>query len=189
MLRRVLTEQRKFVIVLMVALLANVGVYAFVVYPLAARVADADSHAARASRGLHEAQREYDAAKGVAASKERAEKELRAFYGNVLPVDLSGARRVTYLNLALLARQSNLRVVRRTANEGHERGSSLDRLQLDLTLEGQYEDVRRFVYELETSPAFLIIDDVTIDEAREGGTNLVLKLQLSTYYRTTDDAS
>jgi Tfp pilus assembly protein PilO len=188
-LRRLLAEQRRFIVLLVVALAANVAVFAGLVYPLSARVADADNRAARASRALREAQREFEAAKGVAASKERAEAELRAFYGDVLPANLSAARRLTYLNLAQLARKSNLRVVRRTADEGRERDSALDRLQIALVLEGQYGDVREFVYRLETAPEFVIIDDVTIDQARDGGTTLMLKLQLSTYYRATGDAS
>jgi Tfp pilus assembly protein PilO len=188
-LRRVLTEQRKPVVVLAVALAINVGVYAGVVYPLSTRVADADNRAARASRALREAQREFEAAKGVATSKERAEAELRSFYGSVLPPDHQAAQRVTYLNLAQLARAANLKVTRRSAEEGRERGSSLDRLQVSLVLEGQYEDVRQFVYRLETTPEFVIIDDMTIDQGRDGGTTLVLKLQLSTYFRATSDVS
>jgi hypothetical protein len=189
MLRRLLAEQRKYIVLLVVALVANVGVYAGLVYPLALRVADADARAARASRALREAQREFDAAKGVATSKERAESELRSFYGSVLPADHSAARRVTYLNLAQLARQCNLRVVRRTADVGQEKGSALDRLQIVLVLEGQYDDARTFVHRLETAPEFVVIDDVTIDQARDGGPNLVLKLQLSTYFRATVNAS
>lgn len=188
MLRRLLSEQKKFVVVLAVALAANVGAYAGIVYPLAARVADADSRAARTNRALREAQREFEAAKGVATSKERAEAELRTFYGTVLPSDHSMARRVTYLTLAQLARDCSLRVVRRTADEGQEKGSALDRLQIGLVLEGQYNDVRAFVHRLEAAPEFVVIDDVTIDQARDGGTNLVLKLQLSTYYRATGNA-
>ena len=168
----------------------NVAVYAGLVYPLAARVADADSRAARAGRALREAQREFEAAKGVATSKDRAEAELRAFYGEVLPADLSAASaghlpepRATRARDAICA-SSGAR-----ADEGHERGSALDRLQVALVLEGQYEDVRAFVYQLETAPEFVIIDDVTIDQARDGGTDLVLKLQLSTYYRAAGDAS
>jgi nitrate reductase assembly molybdenum cofactor insertion protein NarJ len=189
MLRRLLTEQRKFIAVLAAALTVNVAAYAGFVYPLAARVADADSRAARAGRALREAQREFEAAKGVAASKDRAEKELRAFYGEVLPADLSAARKVTYMSLAQLARKTNLKIVRRAWDEGHERGSALDRLQVGLVLEGQYEDVRAFVYQLETAPEFVIIDDVTIDQARDGGTALSLKLQLSTYYRAAGNGS
>jgi Tfp pilus assembly protein PilO len=188
MLRRVLIEHRVAVIVLVVALAANVGVYWGLVYPLGERVADADNRAARADRTLREARREFDAAKGVATSKERAEAELKTFYADVLPTDLSAAHKVTYLNLAQLARAANLRIVRRTAAEGHDRGSVLDHLRIALTLEGQYEDVRGFVHALETSRDFVIIDNVQLDQARDGQTALVLKLQLSTHYRAPNHA-
>jgi hypothetical protein len=188
MVRRVLREHRLAVVVLVVALAANVAADWGFVYPLARRVADADNRAARADRALRDARREFEAARGVATSKERAEAELKTFYADVLPADLSAAHRLTYLSLAQLARASNLRIVRRTAAEGHERGSGLDHLRIDLVLEGQYEDVRRFVHQLETSRDFVIIDYVALDQARDGQSTLVLKLQLSTYYRAANHA-
>jgi Tfp pilus assembly protein PilO len=184
-----LNEHRRFVVVLIAALAANVGVYAAFVYPLATRVADADNRASRAAHALQEARSEFDAARGVATSKERAEAELRTFYTEVLPANLSAAQRLTYLNLAQLARQSNLRVARRKAGEEHERGSGFDRLSIALVLEGQYEDIRNFVHRLETTPGFVIIDDVALDQGRDAQSTLVLTMQLSTYYRTASDAS
>jgi Tfp pilus assembly protein PilO len=188
-LRRVLREYRLPILVLLLAFVVNVGVYAGIVYPLASKVADADSRAARADRALREARREFDAARGVATSQQRAEAELKTFYGKVLPADLSAAQRVTYLTLAQLARTSNLRIVRRTADEGHNRGSRLDYLKVALFLEGQYEDVRAFVHAIEISHDFVIIDDVELDQARDGQTALMLKIQLSTYYQGSTDGS
>jgi Tfp pilus assembly protein PilO len=187
--RRVLFEHRGFIVVLIVALAVNVGVYAAFVYPLVTRVADADNRAARAERARRDARREFDAAQAVATSKERAEAELRTFYGDVLPAGISAARRLTYLSLAQLARQSNLRVVHRTAAEEHERGSGLDHLRVALVLEGQYEDIRTFVYRLETAPEFVIIDDVALDQGRDAQNTLVLTMQLSTYYRASGNAN
>ncbi len=189
MRRRVLAEHRGFIVVLMVALAINVGIYGAFVYPLATRVADADNRAARAEHARREARREFDAAKGVATSKERAEAELRTFYGEVLPAGISAAHRLTYLSLAQLARQSNLRVVHRSAGEDHERGSGLDHLRIALVLEGQYEDIRNFVYRLETAPEFVIIDDVALDQGRDAQNTLMLTMQLSTYYRASGNAS
>ncbi len=189
MLRRVLREYRLPVLALLLALVVNVGVYAGIIYPLASRVADADNRAARADRALREARREFDAATGVAASKARAETELKAFYGEVLPVDLSAAHRMTYLNLAQQARNHNLRVVRRTATEGQDRDGVLNRLSIVVVLEGQYEDVRAFVYRLETSRDFVIIDDVELDQVRDGQSALTLKIELSTYYRASGHGS
>ena len=138
MLERVLTEHRRFIVILAVALVANAGVYAGVIYPLAARVADADNRAGRAARALRDARREFDAAKEVATSRERAEAELRTFYHDMLPADLDAAHRLTYLDLAQRARQDNLKVSRRTASEDRKRGSGFGRLAIAMVLEGQY---------------------------------------------------
>ena len=52
-----------------------------------------------------------------------------------------------------------------------------------MLLQGDYESIRRFIYEVETSPDFLIIDGVTLDKG-EPARPLTLKLELSTYYRS-----
>jgi Tfp pilus assembly protein PilO len=189
MLRRVIREHRVAILALTVALAANAGVYWTFVYPLATRVADADNRALRADRELREARREFDAAKAVATSKARAEAELRTFYGEVLPAGLSAANRLTYLNLAQLARENNLRIAHRTATADRARDSGLDRLRIALVLEGQYEDVRNFVHRLETAPDFVVIDDVQLDQERDAQSALVLKIQLSTYYQASSHAS
>jgi Tfp pilus assembly protein PilO len=188
-LRRVLTEQRTFIVLLAAALAINVAVYAAVVYPLASRVADADNRAAAAERSRLAAAREHQAAKGLATSKERAEVELAKFYKDILPADVDAAQRLNYLKLVQLARKSNLQPLRRTWGATHVRGSTLDQLKMTVVLEGQYEDMRAFIYALETAPEFVVIDDLMIDQGREAGTTLVLTLQLSTYYRAPTDAS
>jgi Tfp pilus assembly protein PilO len=187
-MRRVVTEHRRFFSVLLVALVANVGVYGAVIYPLAARVNDADNRAAAALRSRRDARRELDAVVGIARSREKTEADLSTFYRDVLPADLDAAHRLTYLDLAVRARQNNLRVARRTESPSHKRGSGFGRLEIDVVLEGQYQDIRRFIYGLEKAPGFLIIDDMTIDAGRVQDT-LVLTLQLATYYRMANDAS
>jgi Tfp pilus assembly protein PilO len=187
--RRVLTEQRTFIVLLAVALAINAAVYAAVVYPLASRVADADNRAAAAERSRRAAEREHQAATGLATSKERAEVELAKFYRDVLPADVDAAQRLNYLKLAQLARASNLQVLRRTWGATEVRGSTLDELKMTVVLEGQYEDMRSFIYKLETAPEFVVIADLMIDQGREAGNALVLTLQLSTYFRASNDAS
>lgn len=187
-MRRVVTEHRRFFGVLLAALVANVGVYAAVIYPLAARVNDADNRAATASRARRDARHELEAAIGIARSREKAEADLATFYRNVLPADLDAAHKLTYLDLAVRARRNNLKVGRRTETPGHERGSGFGRLEIGLVLEGQYQDIRRFIHGLETAPGFLIIEDMAINQGRVQDT-LVLTLQLATYYRMANDAS
>ena len=51
-----------------------------------------------------------------------------------------------------------------------------------MVLEGDYASVRQFIYELETTPAFVIIDDVTLAQ-NDPAKPLTLTLELSAYYR------
>ena len=187
MLRRVLLERRRPLTILGIALVANVAVYALLVYPLQTRVAAADSHAARAEQGLRSAQRELAAVQAVSSGKEQAETELRTFYEKVLPSNLSAANRATYVSVAQLARECNLRYVRRGAGEVQARQGQgeLDQWKIGIVLEGDYANMRQFIHRLENAPYFVVIDELTIEQGRTTSDALVLSLTLSTYYRTS----
>jgi hypothetical protein len=174
------------VTILAIALLANVGAYAGLVYPLRTRVAAADTHAAQAERARQAAQREFDSVRAVSAGKEQAETELRTFYEKVLPANLSAANRATYVSVAQLARDCNLRYVRRGAGTVEASAKrQLDQWRIGIVLEGDYTNVRQFIHRLENAPYFVVIDELSIEQGRTAGEALVLSLTLSTYYRTS----
>ena len=184
LVRRVLAEHRRIVIPLSVALVVNVLAYALIVYPLSQRVANVTQRDLAAEQALAEARAEHGQASGTLTGKARASTELTTFYSEVLPRDLSGARRLTYLRLAQLARESNLRFESGSYTPTDERGSTLTRLKIVLGLAGTYADIRTFIHALESSPEFVVIDNVELAEGAEGG-NLAVTLELSTYYRNT----
>jgi Tfp pilus assembly protein PilO len=185
LLRRVIAEHRRVVAPLGALLAINALVYAFGVYPLARRVANIEQRERAAETSLAQARGEHDAAAGALTGKEQATVELATFYKDVLPADYPGARRLTYLRLAQLARESGLRM-RNYSSEIDDRreNSTLERVEIQINLEGDYGDIRAFLYQLDTAPEFVVIDDVRL---REGGTEaggvLDLTMQLSTYYR------
>ncbi len=181
-LNRILREHRVVLLPLAIALLANVALYAFVVYPLGFRVRSMAERAEAASRELAAAERESVTARAVQNGEAQARRDLERFHKEILPADLAGARRITYLHLAQLAEETNLRSERRSASPAGEPGSTLGRLNITMVLEGEYEDIRQFVYQLETSPEFVVIDDVSLTEGAEANAPLVLTLQLSAYY-------
>jgi len=188
-LRRVLREQRHYLVPLAIVLAANIGVLAAIVYPLDARVADASSRAAAADEARRRAQQELDAAQAVAAGKTRAEAELKTFYAEILPASVSAANRATYLPISQLVRQNNLQKTRAQSHPVPIRESSLEKLEIQLTIEGNYENIRRFIYDLETAPAFVVIDSLEIEQSREAGRPVVLQLSLSTYFRAANHGS
>jgi Tfp pilus assembly protein PilO len=183
LVRRAIAEHRRLVLGLGVAVLLNGLVYGLVVYPLAQRVANVAQREQAAEDALAEASAEHDQASGTLTGKSQAAAELAAFYRDVLPQDLAGARRLTYLRLARLARESNLEYQRATYSPIVEVGSTLTRLQIQLVLSGTYADMRSFIYQLEAAPEFVVIDNVRLAEGADDGGSLVVTLDLSTYYR------
>ena len=183
LLRRAVAEHRRLVIALTVAFAVNVLVYALVVYPLAQRVANVEQRDQAAEQALARARSEHAQASGALTGKARASAELTTFYRDVLPQDLAGARRLTYLRLARLARESNLQYERGSYDPGVDSGSTLTRLRIQMVLSGTYADMRDFIYQLEAAPEFVVIDNVQLAEGSDGGGSLVVTLDLSTYYR------
>ena len=182
--RRVLAEHRRVVVPLAIGLLVNVLVYALFVYPLAQRVANVEQRNQAAGRSLTAAQAEFAQANGTLTGKDRASTELATFYKDVLPMDLSAARRLTQLRLRQLARQSDLRFDRDRYEELDVRDSTLRRLKITMVLTGSYEDMRTFIYQLETSEEFVIIDNVELAGSTTETTGAqVVTLELSTYFR------
>lgn len=181
--RRAVGEHRRLMLGLAAVVVVNVLLYALVVYPLSQRVASVSERERSAEQALTQARREHGQAMGALTGKSRASSELATFYSDVLPSDLTGARRLTYLRLARLARDVNLDYQRATYAPVVETGSTLTRLQIQLVLSGAYADMRDFIYQLETAPEFVVIDNVQLAEGAEGGGSLVVTLDLSTYYR------
>jgi hypothetical protein len=181
--KRILIEKRVIVIPLMVILLGNIAAYALWVYPLGVKSATAADRAVAATQSLHAAEQDLAAARALVTGKSRAEQEIATFYDKVLPADFSAARRLTYAALPGLARKANVKMLdRREAREKTEKDARLGILKIRTQWEGDYESLRRFIYELESDPAFVIIDNVEI--AQQDPTKpLMLVLELSTYYR------
>jgi hypothetical protein len=181
--KRVVGEKRRVVLPLGIALLANVAAYAFVVYPLGVRSATAAERAAAAARARQAAERELAVARALVTGKAAADEDLNAFYKKVLPADLTAARRLTYVSLPALAERTNVEYVRRSFEvEEDLKDKRFGRLGIRVLLQGEYENIRNFIYQLESAPEFVIIDDVTL---MQGGTNapLSLTINLSTYFR------
>jgi len=182
--QRVVREHRRVVLPLAIALGVNVVIYIAAVYPLSQRVANIQQRDRTAEEQLLAARRDHGQATGTLTGKDRAAAELATFYKDVLPQDLAGARRLTQLRLAQLARQSNLKFVRATFEPMNESKRTLTQLRIEMALSGTYSDVRAFIHQLETASEFVVVDNIELGQGAEGGP-LSVTLHLSTYYRET----
>jgi hypothetical protein len=136
LLRRVASEHRRLLVPLVLALVANVLVYAFGVYPLQQRVANIEVRNRAAAETLAAAKRQHAAASGTLTAKDQASKELATFYTTVLPQGLTGARRLTTLRLQQLARQSGLDLQKLSATDVENRTGTLTQLKIEMDLVG-----------------------------------------------------
>jgi hypothetical protein len=182
LLKRIVQEKRRVVVPLGIAVVLNLAMYVLVVRPLAARSAGAADRAAAAARARTAAEAEYAAAQALVTGKTRADEELNAFYNKVLPASQSVANRMTYASLPALARRTNVRYERRNTSVAELEEAGLARLQIRMDLHGDWDRIREFIYQLESAPEFVIIDEVVLAQG-ESSDMQALSVSLSTYFR------
>ena len=184
-LQRVLVEKRALAIGLAVLAMANIVLYAVVVFPLTHQVISAEQEAATAHRQLNAARFDLKTAKATVVGKAQADSELKKFYSDVLPANQSIAQRNTYTRLSQLARQTSVKLEHGTNGLGREKGSSLSKLTTTYTLTGDYRNVRKFIYAIETAPEFIVIENVGLSAGeQQQGRGLAMTLEIATYFRT-----
>jgi Tfp pilus assembly protein PilO len=183
LLRRIILEKRVIVLPLAIALAANVLAYILVVRPLEVKSAGAADRARQSAVALAAAEKDVATARALVSGKSDADQELSAFYQKVLPADLTSARRLTYASLPELAKKTGVRYEARSAsNEELEKNTKLGHMKIKMVLQGEYRNIRQFIYELESAPDFVIIDDLTIVE-KSAGEPQTLTIDMSTYFR------
>jgi hypothetical protein len=182
---RVFTERRRVVLPLLVFLALNVAVLALIVFPLQRSVASAESASAQAALSLQSARKLQKTVADEKAAKARADVELKKFYTEILPKDFAGARNLTNFWLGRIAEESRLTYRAGQYDSEEVRGSGLMKLTGEVTLVGDYADIRRFLYQVETAREFVIIERVALSQpgAVQGGAQLDLALSVVTYFR------
>ena len=180
--RRVLIE-KKFSIVSVVAVLAiDVVLQLFVLYPWTVRSQTYERERLDVIEKQEAVRRESEAIHKMVQAKTDAEAELDRFYRDVLPQGLAGARVESFSRLTSLAALHGLTMERRSSSPMVVERSPLRRLDISMLLQGEYHDLRRFIYALEVGKEFLVIEEIVLrrDETVRDGE--VLDLGLSTYY-------
>ena len=188
LLRRILVEKRVPVLLVAAIVAADVALYALVLPPFSRALARAERRAVAAESALEAARRDLAAAEAARSGTSEAAAAVEAFYRDALPRDLGDARARTSLRLADLAAQHGLVLEQRSMAPEHEAGSPLGRLRMTMRLGGDYRDLRRFVYALETGAEFIVIEEMGLRDGDSLETAQVLTISLATYYGMADAA-
>lgn len=186
-LKRIFDEKRRLMIPVLGGLALNIALYAGVVYPMGVRAQSAEVRADASDAALRAAERDDASARGVVEGRDRTDVALKVFYKDVLPTSQAKATQSTFLRLSQLADQNNVRRSRTSTQPERDRESSLVRVRITTSLEGNYEDLRRFIYQVESGRDFIVIDTIALRQGSEPGSPLTLDLTLSTYYRARPD--
>ena len=182
LVQRILTEKRKLVTVVALILVVDLVIYGLAVAPWANRVVQADAETAEAEALLFEARRNHQSAARKTEIKQEGDRELQRFYREVLPQGLPEARALLSPFVDRVADDTGLVVERRSNLLERETDSVLGRLSTTVVLSGEYEDIRRFVFALETSPEFIVIEEIVLSQAEQSRRGLVLTLSAATYF-------
>ena len=182
---RIFRERRRLVVPLIVFLLANAAGLGYVIW------LQQSMDAARASRdqalaNLTMARKNKKDAEGQKGSKDVAEVELRKFYSEVLPKNLPAALNVLNFWLNKVAMTAHVSYHAGSYDHDQVRDSRLTKVKGEITLSGDYANVRRFLYELETSQEFIVIEKVQLSQpnAAQANVQLEVALTVATYFLT-----
>ena len=188
LLKRILQEKRTLVTIVAVILALDLGL-SLLVYQWSNKVSQTETRAISAEGLLVQANTSYDAISETIDNKAIADSNLQRFYADVLPVGLANARIISSQFLVKLVEDTNLVLERETNAVDKESGSRLARLRTTMVLAGEYEDIRQFIFELETAVEFILIEEVILSQGDESDAELVLRLGIATYYRAEPDAA
>jgi Tfp pilus assembly protein PilO len=187
--RRIFNEKRHVMLPVLGGLVLNILLYVAFVYPLAVSVRSTQARAQTAAQALQAAERDDAAARRATLERDRTDAELKAFYKDVLPSNFAQAQQTTFLRLTQIAEQHSLQPSRRDTDRDLDKDGSLVRIRTSMSLKGNYEDIRRFIYQVESGTDFIVIDSVVLRQGTEPGSPLTLDLGLSTYYRARPDGA
>ena len=141
-LSRVLADHRRWLVPGGLVLAVNVLVLVLVVLPLRQSAASASTRATASTQALAVATNELKAAEALRDSEAQAVKDLAGFYAQVLPADLTAARRITGVKFTQLARKHDVAFQSRQATPETLRDSTLERLHVVYSLTGDWDDIR-----------------------------------------------
>lgn len=186
--QRVLSERRMVVVPLLAALVINLLVFGLVVVPLARSVDGDATRAEDVTLALANAHRTARVANDTKVSQQRAGEELKKFYSDVLPATLGDARALLYVEIAKLAAEAGVQHQTSVFEREDVDDSTLTRYHTDVALTGEYSGIRQFLYHLETSERFFVVESVKLGQSgqRQGARgSLEVVLRVATYSSRT----
>jgi Tfp pilus assembly protein PilO len=158
---------------LLVLLAANLWVLVFLLQPTRQARLDIETRIAGLERNVRSAQREGQSSETLLTAMHEVEEFSQGFPRRAELVALMG-------RLTKLARSHALQVPDVDYRPTQAKEAGLTKVTVQLGVEGPYETIRRYLYELEGMRRFLVIERLALRELK-GTANLQVQLQLGMY--------
>lgn len=160
---------------LLVLLVANLWVLVFLLQPARQARLDLEMRIGDLERNVLGAQREGRSSETLLTAMHEVEEFSQGFPRRAELVALMG-------RLTKLARSHALQVPGVDYRPSEMKDAALTKVTVQMGVEGPYETIRRFLYELEGMRRFLVIEQLTLRDLK-GTATLQVQLQLAMYLR------
>jgi Tfp pilus assembly protein PilO len=161
----------------------NLGFYLFLNLPRLRALANLQATRDAAAHNLKMALARRDEMRELIGRHDEEAKRLEEFFSVRLGTQ---AERMTDIQKAIREIASEFRIDPEAIdyNVQEVERSDLLRFQVTVPLVGGYPNLRQFINRIERAPRLVIIDEVQLTGAREGGAMLSLTIKVSTYFRS-----
>lgn len=175
-------DARRVLVTLGAVAAVNLVVFLFLTEPLyrTSRVRLAEWEAM--GQRVEQRQREVERLESQLERLGRQQKNLEQFYDRILSDKVA---RMTAIQREIRSIAGQFQVDPQSVSYSPSYLPAEELVQFDVAfpLRGSYESLRQFVSRVESSEYFLIIDDISLGDAREGGVVLNLNVRMHTYFR------
>lgn len=188
---RIYRERRQTILAVGGFLVANVAVLLFAVFPLTQSVGANQTAANDARLKLLTSQANNKHVKDARSRRDQAQQEITKFYTSVLPKSHDAAVSLLTFQVRQAAVDAGMKVDVTSTTSTDERESKLVKVSEHITLDGAYQNIRKFLYAVETAQEFVVVEKVELaqksaDLGNPGAGGLAVGLDISTYYVRSD---
>jgi Tfp pilus assembly protein PilO len=180
-------DARRVAVVLGAAAAANLVLFLFVTEPLYRTSEVRASEWEAMERRLDQERRAVARLEDRLGRLQRQKQNLTQFYDVILAEKIA---RMTAIQREIRSLAGQFQVD--PENVSYEPSwlvpEELVQFNVSFPLRGSYENLRQFIHRVESSEHFLIIDDISLADSREGGVVLSLTVRLHTYFKDLEFA-
>lgn len=158
-------------------IVADVAIFFAVLRPLRSHIASEENSYHYSLRQILQRQKRLDRLQKLQASFPTADQQLQRFLSNHVP-----PRRHAFSDAARMIReltnQSGVQLDSVSYKLISEKKEPLERLRIDVTVEGPYVNLMKFAHTLESAPQLVLLRDFTFATAEGGNVSLRLGADL-----------